>query len=558
MSTRPIDDLCDAFVADYAALDPAAATAMGVGGHEHELPDLSPEGYAGREELIRRAHDAVTAATPVDDREQAAKDAFLERTALYLEQYEAHEPQAQMSVIASGLHELREVFDLMDTTSEEGWAAIDARLAALPGTLADYRSTLDVEADRGNVAPTRQLHEVAKQIRGWTGQAGSDPSLFARLVEPAPDGTLANQLTEHAEAATRAVAEFGAWLDTELAPRGKDMESVGRERYARASRYFLGATVDLDETYRWGWHELARIESEMARVADRIVPGGSVDDAVRTLDDDPARSLPTKEAFRDWMQQLADSTIAELADTHFDIPEPVRRIEAMIAPTTDGGVYYTGPNEDFTRPGRMWWSVPESTTTFSTWREVTTVYHEGVPGHHLQVGQTTARKELLNRFLRTMCWVSGSGEGWALYAERLMDDLGYLADPGDKLGMLDAQGFRAARVVVDIGVHLELEIPRDNPFGFRPGELWTPELVWEFMRAHSRMGEAELRFEVNRYLGWPGQAPSYKAGERLWLEAREAAKQRKGAAFDLKQFHTDALNLGSIGLDPLTQALARL
>jgi uncharacterized protein (DUF885 family) len=113
-------------------------------------------------------------------------------------------------------------------------------------------------------------------------------------------------------------------------------------------------------------------------------------------------------------------------------------------------------------------------------------------------------------------------------------------------------------VIVDIGMHLELEIPVDNPFRFRPGERWTPELGYEFMRAHCRMGDAELRFEVNRYLGWPGQAPSYKVGERLWLQAREDAKARAGSSFDLKAFHSAALNLGSIGLDPLTAALARI
>ncbi|QLQ11332.1 MAG: DUF885 domain-containing protein [Nocardioidaceae bacterium] len=557
MSARPVDDLCDQFVADYAAADPMAATAMGIAGHESQWPDLTPDGYAERERLIATAHRRVSETQAVDEREQAAKDAFLERTTLYLEQYRAHEPQAQISVIDSALHDLRATFDLMDTSSEQGWTDIDARLADLPQALTQYRATLSEEAERGNIAPARQLREVAAQVRGWTGQTGSNPSVFAGLVEPASKTPLGDQLSEHAAAATAAVAEFGVWLETELAPRGRSKEAVGPEQYARASRYFLGAAVDLDETYAWGWDELARIEDQMRQVADRIVPGGSVDEAVAALDADPARNLPSKEAFRDWMQELADTTIAELAGVHFDIPDPVRRIEAMIAPTTDGGVYYTGPSEDFSRPGRMWWSVPEETTTFSTWREVTTVYHEGVPGHHLQVGQTTARKELLNRFLRTMCWVSGSGEGWALYAERLMDDLGYLEDPGDKLGMLDSQGFRAARVIVDIGVHLELEVP-DNPFGFHPGQRWTPELVWEFMRAHSRMGDAELRFEVDRYLGWPGQAPSYKVGERLWLQAREQAKQRKGAAFDLKQFHTDALNLGSIGLDPLTKALARL
>ncbi len=557
-AAREIDAIADTFVTDYAALDPIAATSLGIGGHEHELTDLSPEGHAASEELVRRARADMERAVPTDERDRFHREAFLERSGLYLERYEAHLPQHRLSVISSGLHSVRSCFDLMDTSTEEGWSNVDRRLAAVPETLAGYRRTLLEEADQGRASAGRQLTEVAAQVRSWTGQTGSGPSTFSALVAQAPDGPLKEQLTEHADAATAAFAEFGVFLERDLAPRGAPKEAVGRELYSLESRYFLGATVDLEETYAWGWEELKRIEDEMERVADKIVPGGTVSDAVEALDADPARNLPSKEAFRDWMQELAEQTIHDMADVHFDIPEPARRIECMIAPTSDGGVYYTPPSEDFIRPGRMWWSVPESTSTFSTWREVTTVYHEGVPGHHLQVAQTIFRREFLNRFLRTMCWVSGSGEGWALYSERLMDDLGYLEDPGNKLGMLDGQGFRAGRVIVDIGMHLELEIPKDNPFGFHPGERWTPELGHEFMRAHSRMGDAELRFEVNRYLGWPGQAPSYKVGERLWLQARDDAKARKGADFDLKEFHTAALNLGSIGLEPLTAALKRL
>ena len=120
-------------------------------------------------------------------------------------------------------------------------------------------------------------------------------------------------------------------------------------------------------------------------------------------------------------------------------------------------MYYTGPSEDLvTRPGRMWWSVPEGDTEFGTWRELSTVYHEGVPGHHLQIAQTVYRKEILNRWMRVAAWVSGHGEGWALYAERLMADLGFLDDPADYLGMLDGQSLRAARVVLDIGIHCGL------------------------------------------------------------------------------------------------------
>ncbi len=466
-------------------------------------------------------------------------------------------------MISSGLHALREAFDLMPTEGEEAWSNIDARLVGIPATLAGYRATLLEEASKGRVSAARQYTEVAGQVRNWTGQQGDAGDLFAALVADAdvPE-TLGAQLRAHAADASAAYADFGGFLTEEMAPRGRETEAVGREHYALASRYFLGAEVDLEETYAWGWQELKRLEDDMTATAQRIVPGAAaataLDEAVAALDADPSRRIVGKEAFRDWMQQLADRTVAEMADVHFDIPEPVRRIECCLAPTNDGGIYYTGPSEDFSRPGRMWWAVPDGITTFSPWREVTTVYHEGVPGHHLQVAQTAYRSESLNRWQRLLCWVSGHGEGWALYAERLMDELGYLADPADRLGMLDGQTFRAARVVVDIGMHLELEIPRDNPFGFHPGERWTPALGLEFMRQHCRMDDAFIVFEVNRYLGWPGQAPSYKVGERIWLDARADAQARQGTSFDLKAFHRAALDLGSLGLDPLRAALGRL
>ena len=552
---RPVDAVCEQYVEDVARLDPVSATGAGIGGHEHELTDLSPDGFAAREDLVRRSLAAARSAVPSDERERAAQEAFVERLGLMLARSEAHVPQSEVSVISSGLHSLRGCFDLMDTSTEEGWRAVDARLRGVRGALADYRRTLLREADAGHVSARRQYAEVAKQIRGWTGRDGS-AGIFARLVSSAPDGLLKADLQRHAAEATEAFAGFGRFLETELHPRGLYADAVGRERYQLASRYFLGATVDLDETYAWGWEELHRIEVEMEAIAQQYAPGGSIEDAAHVLDEDPARTIEGTEAFRDWMQDLADRTVESLAGVHFDIPDPVRRIECCIAPTQDGGIYYTGPSEDFSRPGRMWWSVPPGITRFSPWREVTTVYHEGVPGHHLQVGQTCFRRDLLNRWQRNLCWVSGSGEGWALYAERLMDELGYLADPADRLGMLDGQALRAARVVVDIGLHLELPIP-ENPFGFHPGETWDGDLAFAFMRAHSRIDDATLRFEVNRYLGWPGQAPSYKVGERLWLQAREEARARKGAEFDLKGFHRHALDLGSVGLEPLLAGLAR-
>jgi len=553
-----IDDIANRYVDEWAALNPAGATYVGIPGYDDQLDDLSPEGFAAQAELTRRTLRELNATEPTSESERVAKEAMLERLGLELERYEAGETTSEINVIASALHGLRQVFDLMPTEGEEAMRNIASRLNQFPRALEQYRTTLLESARAGHVSAQAQILEVARQCEVWTDPDGDN--FFHRLVARLnASGSLAADLRRGASAATAATAHFGEFLRHELAPLGREKQAAGRERYQLASQYFLGAKIDLDETYEWGFAELARLENEMREVAARIAgPGATVDEAVAVLDADPARKIQGKEAFRDWMQALADKAIAELHGTHFDIPEPVRRIECCIAPTSDGGIYYTGPSEDFSRPGRMWWSVPQGVNEFSTWREVTTVYHEGVPGHHLQVGQTQYRAELLNRWQRLLCWCSGHGEGWALYSERLMDELGYLEDPGDKLGMLDGQAFRAARVIVDIGMHLELEIPRDNPFGFHPGERWTPELGWEFMRAHCRVPDEFLRFELNRYLGWPGQAPSYKVGERIWLQAREEAKARKGPAFSLKEFHRDALNLGSLGLDPLKAALARL
>jgi uncharacterized protein (DUF885 family) len=286
------------------------------------------------------------------------------------------------------------------------------------------------------------------------------------------------------------------------------------------------------------------------------VPDGTLAQAVAALDADPQRQITGRDNLRSWMQDVADQSLAELNGTHFDIPEPARRIECMIAPTSDGGIYYTGPSEDWSRPGRMWWALADGVEDFSTWKELTTIYHEGVPGHHLQVCEANYQAKTLNRWQRLLCWVSGHGEGWALYAERLMAELGYLDDPGDLMGLLDSQLLRAARVVVDLGVHLQLRIPADS--AWRPGETWNAGLAWDFLRARVQTDDDMLRFELDRYLGWPGQAPSYKLGERIWLQARDEARQRQGAAFNLKEFHSRALALGSLGLDPMREALAAI
>ncbi|RYG77002.1 DUF885 domain-containing protein [Yimella sp. RIT 621] len=533
---RIADDHHDATV----ALSPLTATYLGVPGHDHEMDDFSPPGHRAKADLARQTLTKLDAAQPVDDVDRVTLSAMRERLELEVEAFEAGIPLASLNVIASPLQEMRDIFDLMPTDTDEQIETIGRRMQTLPRALDQWFESLAEAASRGDVAAKRQVEACIKQTEDHT----ADDGYFTTFTQQHP------QIADQIRSAATAYADAGRRLREEILPKAPEADGCGRDKYPLYSRQFLGAAVDLEETYAWGQEELARITAEMAAVAERIQPGATVKEATAALDADPKYQLHGTDALQKWMQEKADEAITELAGVHFDVPEPVHIIECMIAPTQSGGIYYTGPSDDFSRPGRMWWSVPKGVTEFGTWRELTTVYHEGVPGHHLQVAQTMFRSELLNKWRRMDAWTSGHGEGWALYAERLMDELGYMDDPGNRMGMLDGQSLRAARVVLDIGFHCGFEAPEEVG-----GGEWTYDKAWTFLNAHCDMNEGFLRFELDRYLGWPGQAPSYKIGERLWMELRAEVARREGDDFDLKTFHRRALDIGSVGLDTLREAV---
>ncbi|MFJ3488124.1 DUF885 domain-containing protein [Leifsonia aquatica] len=545
----PIDTIAEAWVDTQLELNPEFHVWLGRPGREGEYADYSPAGSERTIGEVKKALAAIEAAEPVDEIDRITKLDLTRELQLTVEKHEAGFAQRDLNVIASPAQGLREIFDLVPTDTEDDWGNVAKRLHNLPAAMDGYIETLRSGIADGNVPAIRQVREVLAQANKQVADTG----FFFELASGAKtaDGTLpeslASDLTAGAKESAAAYAKLADFLQNELAPHAPEKDAVGRELYALASRDFLGATVDLDETYEWGIEELNRMVAEQEAIAKEIKPGASVLEAIAFLDGDPSRKLHGTDALKKWMQETSDRAIEELGKSHFDIPTEIRRLECMIAPTQEGGIYYTGPSDDFARAGRMWWSVPEGVTEFDTWRELTTVYHEGVPGHHLQIAQATYNKAQLNSW-RRIAGTSGHAEGWALYAERLMEQLGYLDDPADRLGMLDGQRMRAARVVLDIGVHLEKQLPD----GSGP---WTGEYAFEFLGRNVNMNDGFVRFEVNRYLGWPGQAPSYKIGQRIWEQLRDEYARREGASFDIKAFHKKALDIGGVGLDTLKSAL---
>ncbi|MFJ3991392.1 DUF885 domain-containing protein [Streptomyces sp. NPDC090032] len=550
-------EVADAYVDELIALDPVTGTYLGVPESHSKLPDLSPAGHHALADLAR----ATLARLDEAERRPGADSAIerrcgrllRERLTAELAVHDAEENLRAVTNLGGPVHNVREVFTLTPTATDADWAAVAERLRAVPGALAGYRETLSLGLEKklhGGPRPTatfiEQLTEWAGEGRGW----------FEDFTADGPDALRA-ELDAAGSAATAAVVELRDWMREVYAPAIEGSpDTVGRERYARWSRYYNGTDLDLDEAYAYGWAEYHRLLAEMRTEAEKILPGAATPWVALAHLDEHGTHIEGVEEVQRWLQSVMDEAIEALDGAHFELAERVRKVESRIAPAGSAAApYYTAPSEDFTRPGRTWLPTMGQ-TRFPVYDLVSTWYHEGVPGHHLQLAQWTHVADSLSRYQASVGMVSANAEGWALYAERLMDELGFLSDPERRLGYLDAQMMRAARVIVDIGMHLELEIPADSPF--HPGERWTPALAQEFFGAHSSRPADFVESELTRYLSIPGQAIGYKLGERAWLLGRAGAQARHGDAFDAKAWHMAALSQGSLGLDDLVDELSQL
>ncbi|MCL8009579.1 DUF885 domain-containing protein [Streptomyces sp. AS02] len=552
-------EVADAYVDEIIALDPITGTYLGVKESSGKLPDLSPAGQEALAQLQRatlaRLDEAESLPGADSDIERRCARLLRERLTAEIAVHEAEEGLRSVGNMATPAHSVREIFTVTPNQTDEDWAAIAERLRAVPGAYAGYRESLALGLERKLHAAPRPTATFVEQLTEWA-DTGEGRGWFEDFASAGPEA-LRTELDEAARAATAAVVELRDWMRDVYTPAIEGApNTVGRERYARSARYFNGIDLDLDEAYAYGWSEYHRLLGEMKKEAEKILPGAATPWVALAHLDEHGKHIEGVDEVRDWLQGLMDEAIEKLDGTHFELAEPVRKVESCIAPPGGAAApYYTPPTEDFSRPGRTWLPTMGQ-TRFPVYDLVSTWYHEGVPGHHLQLAQWTYVAGNLSRYQATIGGVSANAEGWALYAERLMDELGFLTDPEHRLGYLDAQMMRAARVIVDIGMHLELEIPADSPF--HPGERWTPELAQEFFGAHSSRPADFVESELTRYLTIPGQAIGYKLGERAWLLGRQKASERRGDAFDLKAWHMAALSQGSLGLDDLVDELARL
>ncbi|MFI6443073.1 DUF885 domain-containing protein [Kitasatospora sp. NPDC050543] len=550
--------IADGYVRALAELDPLTAVYLGLNPDDDRLPDLSPAGARAVAGLARDTLARLDALAPSEDEaERRCARLLRERLTAELAVHDAGEHYRAVSNLGSPLHNVRDILTLSPADTEQQWEQIGRRLARVPQALGQYRATLEEGIGRDLLSGPRQVVTVLGQLGEWL-ETGTPGGWFGDFVQDAPESLRAG-LGEGALAAAAALAELRDWLrDVYAVAAAEAPDTAGRERYARWVRYWTGADLDLDEAYTWAWQEFRDLDAQMRAEADKVLPGATPMEAMKWLETQ-GPAIKGAEATREYLQGLMDQAISDLQGTHFDLAEPVTRVESKLAPAGSAAApYYTAPSLDFARPGRTWLPVL-GRESFPVWDLVSTWYHEGVPGHHLQLAQWNYVADRLSTYQVSLGGVSANLEGWALYAERLMDELGYLTDSGHRLGYLNAQMMRALRVIVDIGMHVGLDFPADSPY--RPGEPVLPDAAREFFGTYCGLPTEVLDSELVRYLGMPGQAIGYKLGERAWLRGRAAAKaahEARGEEFDLKAWHMAALSQGSLGLDDLVEELGAL
>ncbi|MEX1162952.1 MAG: DUF885 domain-containing protein [Nitriliruptor sp.] len=546
-SPHPVYDVADRYVDAYAALRPIDATFAGIDGHDHRWGDLGPDGVEEAADLFRRTRAQLAALPPGEDRwAQLAVRVLDDDLALQLEGHDHDDPLRDIAHIASTIPETREALEVQDTSDPDGREAVVARLEGYADALEGWRAKVDRGRQRGRVVAQRQVRSTTSQLHELAEDDGPLRRVATAVV--AADGALADRVQAALPAAGAAATRTARWLTEIYLPGASEADGVGEERYLRSARGFLGSDLDPAETYAWGWDRIGELTARARSVARELSPDTDLPATIARLRGDPAFAAPNPDAFREAMQARQSAALDALDGVHFDVPGPIRRVEVKLAGGGAPGAYYNGPSEDFSRPGTIWWSLPEDGPV-PLYEEVSTAYHEGFPGHHLQIGIQVGLADRLSRAHRTLIWNPGYGEGWALYTEQLMDELGMFEHPAYVLGYLAGELLRATRVVVDIGLHLGWRIPDTAPV--HAGEAWDFPRAVDALQQLAFLPAGYADSEVTRYLGWPGQAISYAVGQRAIVGLREERRRRDGAGFELKAFHADVLGSGPVGLDLL-------
>ena len=534
-----------AYTEESYAYDPISATRAGKKEYDTDWNDYTYTVVDPFLKVAKSTHAKLTKLKPIDVHDERARQVLLADLRRYIDEDEKDLVfyHTYWGGSFNPLDDVATIFDFMSCDTPQEITNIIKRLEKVPQVCVEWISSLKDVAELNEVNAKNRVEWAIDNIRNHS------ESTFANLlkkVDPLKENKKLARAIKDAELAYEITA---AWLENVYLKICKDEWRVGERRYVKYVETYTGLTINPREVYEYGLSEIDRINKEMWVVAKKIAPKAkNLTDIADALNKNPKYIVKGKDELEKFLAGVTQSAINELNNKYFIVSPKIKRCDVKLDDDTiDESPYYWGPSDDLKRPGFAVYPTLKK-DKFTVWEHVSTWYHESVPGHHMQIATATAQKDKLSTYQRGDAWNSGYGEGWALYSEKLMDELGYFEDPGYKMGYLMNQAMRAARLVVDIGLHLGYKDQR--------GKVWDLGSAKKFMVERALLSESYAENEIKRYVCWAGQAISYKLGERVWLEAREDAKNRLGDKFDLKKFHMYALKMGPMGLDMLKTELA--
>jgi uncharacterized protein (DUF885 family) len=443
-----------------------------------------------------------------------------------------------------------ELVSLLSFATVKDYEDYVARLKGFPRQMEDVSDRMRKGMAEGLMPPKFLLEKVADQADGIAAQKPEE-SPFAVPITKIPPSFSEQDRSRLRETVLSAIREsivpayqgFGKFVRQQYAPRGRTEAGMwslpdGRERYAAVVRRETTTELTPEEIHRIGLEQVARIEKEATAVAKKL---GFRDWKAlsASIEKDPKRHAHSREELLTLYRRDIDRMKPELPKLFGRLP----KADLIVMPVEEfrekeaAGAQYDQGTPDGSRPGHVMINTgnPESHKTISI---ESTAYHEGVPGHHLQIAISQELEDLPP--VRQQASYTAFVEGWALYSERLGKEIGFYEDPYSDFGRLQDEMLRAIRLVVDTGLH---------------AKKWTRQQVVDYFHAHSAIDEVEVQSETDRYISMPGQALAYKLGQLKILELRERAKKELKAGFDIRRFHDEVLGAGALPLDVLESRL---
>jgi len=531
---------------------PEFASSLGDKRYNDQISDYSVK---AQNDLLAREQTFLMRLAAIDTaglsaQEKTSRDLLMREIADDQEAQEFKEwemPLDQMSGIHTAYPRLVSQLSFDSVKDYDDWIA---RLHAIPKAFDQSTTNMSIGIDDHRVQPRFLLEKALVQVKALAEQKPEDSPLALPLKKFPPSISAAEQERIKAEMLDVIRKEdlpvykrLARFLEVTYVPAGRAEPGIsalpdGAKYYAYRLRHTTTTNLTAEQIHQIGLDEVKRDEAEMLVIAQKL---GFADLKTfrASLKTNPKLKAASREtlldAYRGYlkpMQAKLPSLFGRLPKAPFEVVPVPEYMEKNSAPA-----YYEAGTPDGTRPGRLFIDTYNATDR-NLYAVESIAYHEGLPGHHLQISIAQELDDIptFRKFHIDTAYV----EGWGLYSERLGKDVGFYLDPYSDYGRLEADIWRAIRLVVDTGVH---------------SKHWTREQMVQYFHDHSAIDETSIQAEVDRYIAWPGQATAYKIGQLKILELRDRAKTALGAKFDIRAFHDQVLDSGSLPLDVLSDRI---